>query len=246
MVEVQVIEIENVSFAYNGVLVLENVSFGVTKGDFLSIVGPNGGGKTTLLKLILGLLLPRSGEIRIFGRPPEKSRERIGYMPQHMHFDPQFPIAATDVVLMGRLGNRFGSRYTKEDKQAVIDALEEVDMTCCLKQSFSNLSGGQRQRVLLARALVSKPEILLLDEPTANVDMEIENKLYDILNSLNERMTILMVTHDLGFVSRIVRSVICVNKRVVVHPTSQINGKLIQEIYEDDLRMVRHDQKQHR
>jgi zinc transport system ATP-binding protein len=246
MVEVQVIEIENVSFAYNGVLVLENVSFGVTKGDFLSIVGPNGGGKTTLLKLILGLLLPRSGEIRIFGRPPEKSRERIGYMPQHMHFDPQFPIAATDVVLMGRLGNRFGSRYTKEDKQAVIDALEEVDMTCCLKQSFSNLSVGQRQRVLLARALVSKPEILLLDEPTANVDMEIENKLYDILNSLNERMTILMVTHDLGFVSRIVRSVICVNKRVVVHPTSQINGKLIQEIYEDDLRMVRHDQKQHR
>jgi zinc transport system ATP-binding protein len=246
MVEVQLIEIENVSFAYNGVLVLENVSFGVTKGDFLSIVGPNGGGKTTLLKLILGLLLPRSGEIRIFGRPPEKSRERIGYMPQHMHFDPQFPIAATDVVLMGRLGNRFGSRYTKEDKQAVIDALEEVDMTCCLKQSFSNLSGGQRQRVLLARALVSKPEILLLDEPTANVDMEIENKLYDILNSLNERMTILMVTHDLGFVSRIVRSVICVNKRVVVHPTSQINGKLIQEIYEDDLRMVRHDQKQHR
>lgn len=235
-----VITLEDVDFSYDSVPVLEKVNLSIQRGDFLSIVGPNGGGKTTLLKLMTGLLKPKSGKVKLLGTAPEKSRNRIGYMPQHTMYDPQFPVSVMDVVLMGRLKRRSGI-YSSSDKQAVIESLEEVDMKAMRKQSFATLSGGQRQRVLLARALVSNPEILLLDEPTANVDMGLENRLIDILKKLNARMTILMVTHDLGFVSCIVKHVICVNKRVKVHPTSALNGTLIRELYGHDISMVRHD-----
>ena len=242
MGEVSVITLKDVTFSYNHIPVLENVHFNIYKGDFLSVVGPNGGGKTTLLKIILGLLKPNRGEVEVLGRSAEKSRGKIGYMPQYTLFDPQFPVTVMDVVLMGRLGIRRGGPYSKSDRKAALEALEEVELTHLLKRSLSDISGGQRQRVLLARALISKPQILLLDEPTSNVDMEIENKLYSILQELTQRgMTILMVTHDLGFVSKIVKSCICVNREVVVHPTSEINGKVIQEVYGRDLRMVRHD-----
>ena len=242
MNESSVILIRDINFSYDGIRILENVNLRIRPGEFLAMVGPNGGGKTTLLKIILGLLKPKKGEVRIFGQLPEKSRDRIGYMPQHTLYDPQFPVTVMDVVLMGRLGRRIGSSpYSKSDKRAVMEALDEVGMSSFCKQRFSSLSGGQRQRVLLSRALVSKPEILLLDEPTANVDLEIEQKLYEILGDLNKRMTIVMVTHDLGFVSHLVHRVICVKKSVVVHPLSEVNGKLIKEIYGHEIRMVRHD-----
>jgi zinc transport system ATP-binding protein len=235
-----VITLEDVDFSYNGVPVLEKVNLSIQRGDFLSMVGPNGGGKTTLLKLMTGLLKPKRGKVKLLGVAPEKSRSRIGYMPQHTVYDPHFPVSVMDVVLMGRLARRSGI-YSGPDKSAAMNALEEVDMQATHKQSFATLSGGQRQRVLLARALVSRPEILLLDEPTANVDMGLENRLIDILKELNKRMTILMVTHDLGFVSCVVNHVICVNRKVKVHPTSALNGTLIQEIYGYDISMVRHD-----
>lgn len=246
MDESKAISVKEVNFSYNSVRVLENVNFIINRYEFLTMVGPNGGGKTTLLKIILGLLKPDSGTVRIFGKLPERSQEKFGYMPQYTLFDPQFPVTVMDVVLMGCLDKGFVGPYSKNDKQAARDALDEVGMRSFCKHPFSILSGGQRQRVLLARALVSRPEILLLDEPLANVDMEIENRLYSILQELNKRMTILMVTHDLGFVSPIAKNCICVNKRVVIHPTSEINGKVIQELYGRDIRMVRHDQISHR
>ena len=237
-----VIEIENLSFSYNGFRVLEDVDLTVDQGDFISIVGPNAGGKTTLLKLILGLLKPTSGNVRVFGKPPIKVRSRIGYMPQHASLDPLFPVSVMDVVLMGRLGN--GSKlglFGRSDKEAAAGALRQVELYEIRKRPFSALSGGQAQRVLIARALVSEPELLILDEPTSNVDTVVETELFEILNQLNEQMTVAVVTHDLGFVSRYVKRVACVNRKVVVHPTSEITGEMINEIYGQNMHMVRHD-----
>jgi zinc transport system ATP-binding protein len=233
--------VENVSFAYNSAPILENVNFVVDPGEFVTIVGPNGGGKTTLLKLLLGLLHPDAGEIRILGEKPEKSRFRIGYMPQHVFLDIKFPVTVLDVVLLGRLGNRIGGRYTKKDRDMAELALNEVQLSHLSGTLFSEISGGQRQRALIARALCVDPELLLLDEPTANIDPEVEKDLLEILQELNKRMTILMVSHDIGFVSQVVERVICVNRRVVIHPTSEINGTLIKDIYGGDYCMIRHD-----
>jgi len=238
-----VVELENVWFSYDGLPVLEEVSIRIDERDFLSIVGPNAGGKTTLLKVILGLLKPTRGTVRVFGQPAAKARSRIGYMPQHTSLDPLFPVNVLDVVLMGRLGNgkRFGF-YGKADREAALDVLRKVGLyDVRLRSFFAGLSGGQRQRVLIARALVSDPELLLLDEPTANVDGAMESELFEILNKLNEKMTVALVTHDLGFVSSYVKRVACVNRRVRVHPTSEISGEMINEMYGSNVHMVRHD-----
>ncbi len=232
--------LKNVFFSYDRINILENVNLVVDKGEFASIVGPNGGGKTTLLKLVLGLLKPDRGSIMVCGRTPEKARKKIGYMPQYAHLDLSFPASVMDVVLMGRL--RAGSLwFSRHDRNQALNALDKVGMAGSASRGFNELSGGQRQRVLIARALCSRPEILLLDEPTANVDQETEENLFSILKNLNAEMTILLVSHDLGFVSKYVRSVICVNRRVVIHPTTMMNGNLVKDIYHGDFRMVRHD-----
>jgi zinc transport system ATP-binding protein len=236
-----IIEIKDMVFAYNERPVLENVNLEIDKGDFASVVGPNGGGKTTLLRIILGLLKVNSGSVKIFGMTPEKARIKIGYMPQHTQYDFKFPVSVLDVVMMGRMQGRGTFFYKSKDKEAAIKALTEVELESVASKSFFSLSGGQRQRVLIARALAVEPELLLLDEPTANVDSRVEQKFYDILKRVNKRMTILMVSHDLGFVSSFVQRVICVNKKVIVHPTSDITGEVISEIYGGDLKMVRHD-----
>lgn len=243
----EAVAFEKVSFAYDGTLVLEDVSLGIARGDFLSIVGPNGGGKTTMLKLMLGLIRPRSGEVRVFGVSPEKVRSRIGYMPQNTAFDPFFPVSVQEVVLMGRLGtSSVPGFYSRADRARADRALDMVEMGGFRKRPFSSLSGGQSQRALLARALVTDPELLILDEPTSNVDTAVESELYELLKRLNETMTIVLVTHDLGFVSRYVKNVACVNRRLVSHPTCQISGEMISAIYGSDMRMVRHDAVSHR
>ena len=237
-----VIELEHVGFSYGSQPVLEDVTLTVRERDFLCIVGPNAGGKTTLLKLVLGLLRPSGGTVRVFGGPPARSRSRIGYMPQHASLDPLFPVTVQDVVLMGRLtgSSPFGP-YRRRDREEALHALDMLRLADVRRRSFADLSGGQRQRVLIARALVSSPDLLLLDEPTANVDAVLECELFELLNRLNERMTIALVTHDLGFVSRYVKRVVCVNRRVAVHRTSEITGEMIHEIYGSDVCMVRHD-----
>jgi len=236
------VSFQNVTFSYDGAAVLEEVNFTIQERTFISIVGPNAGGKTTLLKLMLGLLKPSRGTIEVFGQPPEKARPRIGYMPQYVQFDPNFPVTVLDVVLMGRLGNgaRFGP-YGKADRAIAIDALHKLEMDKVRNRPFMALSGGQRQRVLIARALTAEPELLLLDEPTANVDMAVETELFELLHAMSETITIVVVSHDLGFVSQYVQSVVCVNRRVMVHPTTAVTGEVISALYGADVRMVRHN-----
>lgn len=232
--------IQNLCFSYKKRPILKDVALAVNKGEFASIVGPNGGGKTTLLKLILGLIQPDKGEISVLGKSPKQAREYIGYMPQYAHLDMDFPASVMDVALMGRLNRRM-LWYSKKDRVLAEEAVEKVGMTPFMTTGFNELSGGQKQRVLIARALCSQPSILLLDEPTANVDHKTEENLFSILKELNQEMTILLVSHDLGFVSKYVKSVICVNQQVVIHPTTEMEGTMIKDIYYGDLKMVRHD-----
>jgi zinc transport system ATP-binding protein len=236
------VEITDLAFAYNGTEVLCGVNLVIEPRDFVCIVGPNGGGKSTLLKLMLGLLQPGRGQVRVLGAEPRHVLTRVGYMPQHALLDPQFPVTVLDVVLMGRLrAGRPLAFYSREDRARCEQALAEVRLADLRKRSFAELSGGQRQRALIARALAGNPELLLLDEPTTNLDLETEVSLRDLLARLNERMTVVTVTHDLGFVSERVQHVVCVNREVVVHPTSEITGERIAELYRGDMRLVRHD-----
>jgi zinc transport system ATP-binding protein len=236
-----VIAFEDVTFSFNGVPVLEDVSLAISGREFISVVGPNGGGKTTLLKIILGLLRPSEGAVRVFGRPPQHVRQRIGYTPQQALYDPRFPVTVLDVVLMGRLEQHLGGAYSAKDKAAGLEALREMQLEDVAQSPFNALSGGQRQRVLIARALASEPDLLLLDEPTSNMDPAVGDRLLHILQDLTRRMTILMASHDLGFVSSMVSSVVCVNRKVVIHPTSDITGEVIKDMYGGDYRMIRHD-----
>ena len=236
-----VISFNNVCFGYDQSEVLHNVNFSLFERESASIVGPNGGGKTTLVKLILGLHQPQAGSISVLGGSPLESSCRIGYMPQSTHFDQSFPIKVLDIVLMGRLGKRRSPLYSRADRQAARQALDETGLADLASRPFASLSGGQRQRVLIARALACDPELLLLDEPTAHVDPAMEEQVNATLARLAERLTVITVTHELGFVSRRVDRVLCVNHTVKLHPTSEITGEIIQEIYGSDLRMVRHD-----
>lgn len=238
---VPAIQCEQVSFSYGDLPILTDVSFTIQKLDSVALVGPNGGGKSTLLKLILGLLIPQTGTIKVLGLPPQQGRKKIGYMPQHLQHDPSFPVSVMDVVLMGRAGSSGLGRYSAEDRRVSMQSLEELGVAGLATSSFNSLSGGQRQRILIARALACEPQILLLDEPTANVDPAVELQFFEILRQLANRVTVLTVSHDLGFVSQVVNRVFCVNRQVKVHPTSELTGEVIREMYGGDVRMVRHD-----
>lgn len=235
------IRIRDLDFAYNGTPILQGVNLEIMARDSLCIVGPNGGGKTTLLKLILGLLKPNRGEIEVLGLSPEKSRLRIGYVPQYARYDPQFPVTVLDVVLMGRLDRIFCGAYGKADHEAAKAALAEMDLADLAGRLFAEISGGQRQRVLIARALAAEGDLLILDEPTANIDAASEEHLFELLAKLNERLTVMLVTHDVGFASKFFKSIVCVNRQVVLHPTSELTGELIRNMYGGDIRMIRHD-----
>ena len=235
------ISINNLSFSYESQVVLTDVNLTVQPFDSICVVGPNGGGKSTLIKLIIGLLKPDSGSVRIFGASPETANLRIGYVPQYAQYDPQFPISVFEVVCMGCLSGSLIGKYSEEARSRAMAALAEVSLSAIADRSFSAISGGQRQRVLIARALASNGDILILDEPTANIDHESELHFFDILTELNQRMTILMVTHEVGFASTFFKRIACVNKQVVIHPTSALTGDLIREMYDGDLQLIRHD-----
>ena len=231
------LEFENVSFRYAETFVLHEASFSVGTGDCACVIGPNGGGKTTLLKLALGLLRPESGKVRIFGEEPHVGCKNVGYVPQHLRFDEKFPVTALDVVLMGRLNSlSWLGRFAKADLEFAEEALAGVDLTKARDEPFSALSGGQKQRVLIARALATKPKILLLDEPTANIDLSVEEQFVATLDRLRDEMTILMVSHDLGLAERLTDSVLCVNRDVHEHKFSELDGKTIREIYSGEMR----------
>lgn len=205
---------QNVTFSYDEKPVLENVSFAIDQHQFIGVIGPNGGGKTTLLKLSMGLLEPDSGTITVCGSSPESTQGLIAYVPQNLGYDKLFPISVRELVLMGRLSQlSWWGSYSKEDEEAALKALETVGLSSLLEKSVGSLSGGQLQRVLIARALASNPKILFLDEPTSNVDSKAEKEIFDLLHRLSKEMTILMVTHDLN------SAVVLVDQILVVHTT---------------------------
>jgi len=234
--------LRNISFSYEKEKVLENVSFDVEDKDFFAIVGPNGGGKTTILKLILGLIHPDDGEVLISGKKVAGSgRDKVGYVPQFSHHDLNFPISVEDVVFQGLMNsNSFFPTPSANDKKVVAEALEKVGLTDRKNMRFGELSGGLKQRTLVARAIVSQPEILLLDEPVASVDSSVERDIYEMLKELNEKMTIIMVSHDLGFVSHFVNKVGCVNKTMVCHETNEITSESIDSLYNRKSLMINH------
>jgi zinc transport system ATP-binding protein len=238
-----VIEMKGVTFGYDGGVVLHDVRLEVERYAFASVVGPNGGGKSTLLKLILGLLRPREGTVEVLGRSPAEARPRVGYLPQHADLDPRFPVTVLDVALTGRLQGRHPlGPFRRADRDRAVEALASVGADSLARRPFGELSGGQRQRVLIARALAAEPELLLLDEPAANLDPAVQEDLYDLLAGLTERMTVLVVSHDVGFVSKHVDRAICVNRTVAIHETSAITGELARALYTPPgTRLVHHD-----
>lgn len=232
-----VIELRDVSFAYDGPDVLTNVNLTVNTGDFMAIIGPNGGGKTTLIKLILGLLPPRTGQIHVLGADPLAVRPAVGYVPQHAKVQPSFPVTVQDVVLLGlrRPANLFSLRrwpgYARGEKQKALETLRMVDMADLAHRRFDALSGGQKQRVLVARALVSEPALLLFDEPTSNIDPQGKVCLFDLLAALSRSITIVMVSHDLISASSRIGSVAAVNRTLIQSPGRDLTPAMLELIY---------------
>jgi len=227
-----VIDIRNLWFSFNGTPVLRDVNLEIHPGEFLALIGPNGGGKTTLLKLMLGLLKPDRGDILVLNDRPEKVAHRLGYVPQNVHINKEFPVTAEDVVLMGTLSPGHGwSRYLKKDRMAAGAALEQVGVIKHRSRWVGELSGGQLQRVFIARALVSEPGILFLDEPTASIDADGQAEFYELLKQINNRATILLVTHDLLIISSHVKSVACVNQQVHHHNEAEITDEMVDMLH---------------
>lgn len=227
-----IIEIRNLGFAYSGHPVLEDINLTVREGNFVAMIGPNGGGKTTLLKLMLGLLIPTGGSLKIFGHPPRQVSHHIGYMPQNVHVNTHFPVTALDVVLMGKLkpGKRW-ARYSNGDRLEAHKALDRLGMGAFCHRRVGKLSGGQLQRVFVARALVSQPRLLFLDEPTANIDTRGQAEFYSLLKELNESVTIIVVSHDLLVLSAYVKSVACINRRLHYHDQAEITEDMLETMY---------------
>jgi zinc transport system ATP-binding protein len=230
--DTKILEIKHVDFAYNGEPVLQDINLEIHQGDFTAMIGPNGGGKTTLLKLILGLVKPGKGDIRVLGRSPEQASPGIGYVPQDVHINRKFPITALDVVLMGKLDpQKRWVRKSASNRQDAIAALERLDMDRYANKKIGELSGGQRQRVFIARALVTQPELLLLDEPTASIDTRGQAEFFSLLKDLNTDITIFVVSHDLLVISRYVKSVACVNQKLHYHAQAEITGDMLETMY---------------
>lgn len=236
-----VVSLEDVSFAYAGPKVLDGVNLEISEQEFIGLVGPNAGGKSTLLKIMLGLLKPLTGKVRVLGDKPERSCIQVGYVPQYPLFSREFPITVEQTVLMGRLGvsGLFGG-YRRSDHVVARRAMLETEVADLSSRQLCTLSGGQLQRVLMARALACEPRILMLDEPTANIDMRIETEIFDLLKRLNSRMTIIVVSHDVAFISGYVGRVACLNRTLVCHPTAAIDGDTIRTLYKADVKRVEH------
>jgi zinc transport system ATP-binding protein len=237
----EIVRLENLWIYYDSIAVLEAVSLSIERNDFIGIIGPNGGGKTTLLKAILGLLKPHRGRVIVLGNPPERMRRFIGYLPQYSLFDHDFPISVYEVVLMGRSGQRrMFNQYTKEDKELAIEALREVGMLDFKDRQIGKLSGGEQQRVFVARALVTEPKILLLDEPTASVDTQMRMGFYELLERLKQRMAIVLVSHDIGAVSTHVDKIACLNHRLFYHGSKEISPEVLESVYQCPVDLIAH------
>lgn len=237
-----IVKLEEVTVDLTGQRVLEYVNLSIKERDFLGVIGPNGGGKTTLLKVILGLITPITGRVTVFSGKPEKARGEIGYVPQVNLFDRSFPLTVFDAVLMGRIGRTGTPGYFKShDRDKAAEALSIVGMAeGHAGRQIGKLSEGQKQRVFIARALVSDPKLLLLDEPTASVDPTAESEFYDILNGLRDRMAIVLVSHDIGVISRYIDKIACLNRKLYFHDSKEIKKEDLEAIYQCPVDMIAH------
>jgi len=237
----EVVRLEDVWVHYDGVPVLEGINLDIYQDDFLGIIGPNGGGKTTLLRVILGLVKPSQGRVTVLGSTPKRRRKFVSYVPQHSLFDQDFPVSVWDVALMGRVGQAgLFKRYRKEDNKAALNALQTVEMLDLKDRQIGELSGGQQQRVFIARALVAEPKLLLLDEPTASVDAPMMTEFYELLERLKQRMAIVLVTHDISAVSTYVDKIACLNRRLFYHHSKEISAEELEATYQCPIQLIAH------
>lgn len=236
------LEVDHLSVYFGEDCALEDISLTVEEREFLGIIGPNGGGKTTLLKAILGLVEPRAGSVKIFGVTGSAARRQVGYVPQFSRFDRRFPINVEEVVLMGRMAGRspWGTRFNLTDRDKVDVLLARLDIADLKKRQIGQLSGGQLQRVLIARALAVEPRILVLDEPTASVDSASKTRIYEILKDLNREITILIVTHDLSAVSSNIDRIACLNQQLFYHGRTELEAGLVEKVYGCPVDLIAH------
>ena len=238
----KIMEIENLYFSYGKNPVLENVNLSLSKGDFLGIIGPNGGGKTTLIRIILGFLKPLKGRILVMGEEASlETAMRIGYVPQDVRHEEHFPITVREIVRTGRIaGKGIFAGYNKRDEEVAEDWLKRLELYEYADSCLCDLSGGQKQRVLIARALAGEPEILILDEPTSSVDAAIEKKFYDLLDELSKKIPVIMISHDVGVVSTHVNKIACLNRKLFYHDTNQLTDEMLRNVYHSPVDMVSH------
>lgn len=232
----------NVKAGYGRISALEDINLDIEEGSFTGIIGPNGGGKTTLLKIMLGLLEPWSGQVRIFGQNPQENRRLVGYVPQASNINRQFPISVREVVSMGRLAGRtpLFHRYGQIDKDLIKQCLIRLDVLNLAERQIGQLSSGQWQRVLIARALAVEPVLLLLDEPTSGLDANASNMVYELLQELNKEITIIMVTHDTLAISSYVKDIACINHHLHYHGEPDISTDLIMKVYGCPVELIAH------
>jgi len=236
----ELIAIRNLSCGYDRQIIVPSVNLTVRSGDYIGVIGPNGGGKTTLIKTLLGIIKPLGGTIEYPGDPV-----RIGYLPQAKTIDRQFPIDVMDTILSGLAGSKgYQSRYRNKDKLLAMGHMQQAGIAHLADENIGNLSGGQLQRVLICRALISEPSVLILDEPTNYVDNKFEHQLYDWLHTLNHRMVIIMVSHDLGTISSHVKSIACVNRGFHYHASNVITPEQLKS-YDCPIQLIRHDEVPH-
>ncbi len=233
------VSLKNVSVQYEEMTALESVSLDIYPDDFLGIIGPNGGGKTTLVKAILGTI-PHSGEVAYSPTISERGHRLIGYLPQQAEFDRSFPISVIEVVLSGLQAEKgLMKHYSTADRKRAMELLEMAGVKDIAERQISEISGGQMQRALLCRAVILEPKLLILDEPTNFVDNQFENELYTLLHRLNERMAIVMVSHDLGTITSVVKSIVCVNRTVHRHDSNIITAEQL-ENYHCPIQIISH------
>lgn len=234
-----IVSLKNVTVKYDDTIAIEGVSLDVYPDDFLGIIGPNGGGKTTLVKAILSTI-PHSGEICYSPTLSAQGHRLIGYLPQQSDFDRSFPISVIEVVMSGLQAEKgFFSHYSTADHKRAMELLEMAGIKELADRQISEISGGQMQRALLCRAVILEPKLLILDEPTNFVDNQFENELYTLLRRLNERMAIVMVSHDLGTITSVVKSIVCVNRTVHRHDSNVITAEQL-ENYHCPIQIISH------
>lgn len=238
------VELKNISYGYGTDAVIQDVNLQINSGDFIGMIGPNGGGKSTIIKLIMGLIKPWTGSVNLGMRDSNQGLQ-IGYLPQYHDFDKSFPISIKELIRSGLIGKMKSGHHKKQTKMLVEEALQAVGLNDFKDRTIGQLSGGQMQRAFLGRAMVGKPDILILDEPVTYVDSSFEQEMYQLLEQINSQTAILLVSHDLGQISSMVKTIACVNGSLHYHPSNKISDQILAS-YDCPIELISHGKVPHR